>query len=272
MTVAAVARTVHLIEELAGAPGAVELSVLAERVGLPLSAAHRILTTLVASGIVVQHPVTSSYQLSLRLAVLAFRSLEARRVPDVVQPVLDRLAARTREYCRLAIAEGDHLVWVARAQGAPAGLRYDPDMGDEIVLYATANGKAWLATFCDDDVRRILAAHGMSAPRPLGPRCITRVEALLEDLAEVRRRGFATAVEEAEEGTAAVAVAFRAGSAIEAPVAGTISVAGPLIRMSEARHAELAAALRDAAAEAGEMWPIRVFGESARPAREAAAA
>jgi len=270
MGVAAVDRTVSLIEAMAGEAEAQEISRLAARAGLPLSAAHRILGTLVERGLVVQEPATQNYRLSLRLAVLAFRSLEARAVPDVVQEVLNRLAGRTREYCRLAIAEGDDLVWVARAQGAPAGLRYEPDMGEEIVLHATANGKAWLASMDEARARRILAARGLEARRPLGPRAARDLATVGAHLADVRRLGYATAIDEGEAGTAAVAVVFRAGSQPGAPVAGTISVAGPLTRVTEARLPDLVAALGDAAAEVGELWPIRAFGESARTAREAA--
>ena len=179
--------------------------------------------------------------------------------------MLDGLALRTREYCRLAIVEGEHLIWVARAQGAPAGLRYDPDMGDEIVLHATANGKAWLATMDEAAARRILKARGLKAPRTLGPNAATTLKEVLAHLATTRARGFATALEEAEVGTAAVAVAFRAGRAADAPVADTISVAGTITRITEDPFEDLAAMLHAAAAELAEMWPIRNFGESARP-------
>ncbi len=257
MTVAAVDRCLSLIEALAGEADPLELSDLAARVGLPNSAAHRTLSTLVERGWVVQDPASQNYALSLRLCSLAFRNLDARAVPDVVQNVLDRLARRTREYCRLAIVEREDLVWVARAQGAPAGLRYDPDMGQEIVLHATANGKAWLSCLPENDALRIVCARGFETRRPLGPRRLSSVDALRAHLTETRKRGYATAVEEAEPGTAALAVPFRTGEAPGAPVAGTISVAGPTLRITPDRYAELANALSDAAREAAAIWPLR---------------
>lgn len=257
MTVAAVDRCLSLIEVLAGEPEAQELSGLASRVGLPNSAAHRILSTLMHRGWVIQEPSTQKYALSLRLSTLAFRNLDARAVPDLVQSVLQRLAERTREYCRLAIVEGEDLVWVARAQGARAGLRYDPDMGQEIVLHATANGKAWLATLPENEALRIVCARGFETLRPAGPNCVRDVDSLRRHLAETRARGFATAIEEAEEGTAAVAVPFRADEGPDAPVAGTISVAGPLLRIGPERHEALAGELQSSAAEVATIWPLR---------------
>ena len=257
MTVAAVDRCLSLIETLAGEAEPLELSGLARRVGLPNSATHRILATLLERGWVIQDPASQKYALSLRLSTLAFRNLDARAVPDVVQSVLDRLALRTEEYCRLAIVEGEDLVWVARAQGARAGLRYDPDMGQEIVLHATANGKAWLATLPENEALRIVCARGFETRRPPGPNCIRGVDALRRHLEETRTRGFATAVEEAEEGAAAIAVTFAADTLPDSPVAGTLSVAGPLLRIGPARYEALARELRTAATEVAAIWPLR---------------
>ncbi len=257
MTVTAVERCLSLIEALAGEPEPVELVELARRIGLPNSATHRTLSTLVARGWVVQDPASQNYFLSLRLCTLAFRDLEARAVPDIVQTVLTGLAKRTREYCRLAIVEGDDLVWVARAQGATGGLRYDPDMGDELVLHATANGKAWLATLPENEALRIVCARGFDTVRPLGERAVSNVDDLRRHLAETRSRGYATAVEEAEVGTAALAVPFFSDETDAARAAGTISIAGPLVRIGPERFEELSGELHAAAKEVTALWPLR---------------
>ncbi len=270
MTVTAVERCLGLIEALAGEPEPIELIEIARRVGLPNSAAHRTLATLVARRWVVQDPASQNYSLSLRLSVLAFRDLEARAVPDIVQTVLNKLALRTQEYCRLAIVEGEDLVWVARAQGATVGLRYEPDMGHELVLHATANGKAWLATMPENDALRIVYARGFEAVRPLGPKATRDIDELRRHLVETRARGYATAVEEAEAGTAAVAVAFYGDETEQAKVAGTISVAGPMVRIGPDRLDELSAALRAAAREITALWPLRNRQKSAPMPRAAA--
>lgn len=258
MTVAAIERCLSLIEVLAGEAEPVELIDLARRIGLPNSATHRTLSTLMARGWVVQDPASQNYALSLRLCTLAFRNLDARAVPDIVQAVLNRLAVRIREYCRLAIVEGEDLVWVARAQGATEGLRYDPDMGQEIVLHATANGKAWLATLPENEALRIVCARGFEARRPFGPRCVKGVQELIQHLEETRSRGYATAFEEAEAGTGAVAVIFRCDEVDEAPVAGTISVAGPLTRIGPERCEDLGRELHATAKEIAAIWPLRI--------------
>ncbi len=257
MTVTAVERCLSLVEALAGEPEPVELVALARRVGLPNSATHRTLSTLVARGWVVQDPASQNYALSLRLCSLAFRNLEARAVSDIVQTVLNGLAKRTGEYCRLAIVEGEDLVWVARAQGATGGLRYEPDMGQELILHATANGKAWLATLPENEALRIVCARGFEGLRPLGPHAVENVDDLRRHLAETRARGYATAIEEAEVGTAALAVAFFADESDAAPAAGTISIAGPSVRIGPDRFDELNRQIHAAAKEVTALWPLR---------------
>jgi len=268
MTVAAIERCLSLLEELAVEAEPVELVELAHRVGLANSAAHRILSTLLARGWVIQDSTNQKYALSLRLSTLAFRNLDARAVSDVVQPVLNDLAARTHEYCRLAIDEGEDLVWVARAQGSTVGLRYDPDMGQEIVLHATANGKAWLATLPENEALRIVCARGFDAVRPLGPHAIKNVDELRDHLDQTRARGYATAVDEGESGTVALAVPFRSNPAPDAPVAGTISVAGPIQRIGPERYETLSGELHAAAEKIAALWPLRIRQRGTKPGGE----
>jgi DNA-binding IclR family transcriptional regulator len=280
MTVAAIERCLDLIEVLAGEAAPLELGALAGRARMPKSATHRTLTTLVARGLVVQDPATQGYALALRFATLAFRNLDARQLPDLAQSALDALARATGEYCRLAVVAGEGLAWIARAQGATAGMRYEPDMGDEVVLHATATGKAWLATLPENEALRIVCARGFVAPRqpgrPLGPRSLKTVDELRRHLAQTRARGYALAVEEGEPGTVALAIAFRADPSADAPVAGTLSVAGPLIRMKPQRHAAIGRALHEAAEAVAALWPVRrrqqparLAAPSAPPARSA---
>jgi IclR family acetate operon transcriptional repressor len=257
VTIAAVERALKMLEALAGEPDGIDLGLLSTRLDLPVSATHRLLATLTERGFVSQDAASGAYGLTLKLAQLAFRDLDLRGLPDAGQIVLDALAHRTREYCRLAVVEDEDLVWIARAQGATAGLRYDPPMGAEIVLHATATGKAWLASLPEADALRIVCARGFEASERAGPNAISDVDMLRSHLAETRRRGVALAVEEGEIGTVAMAIVFRAGPAADAPVAGTLSVAGPSSRMGEPRRDAIALALRDAACDMAEIWPLR---------------
>lgn len=257
MTVAAVDRCIRLIELLAATPDGCTVTDLAAALASPKSAVHRLLATLAARGYVVQDARSQTYAGSLRLATLGFRCLDARHLPDAAQQVLDALARDTQEYCRLALVGENELAWVARAQGALQGLRYEPPMSHAVVLHATASGKAWLATMPDDEALAIASARGLAAPPNAGANVVSSVEALRRHLAETRRRRFAVAHDEVEAGTWSCAIAFRGGDLPDAPFAGTISVAGPAQRMRRHPLAWYGARLARAAATLAAAWPLQ---------------
>ncbi len=262
MSATAVDRCLSIVEALADESAGVSLVDLAARLEMPNSAIHRTLATLAARGYVRQDPATQAYALTLRLATLGFRLLGARHLPDAGQLVLQRLAEETGEYCRLAVVDGAGLTWIARAQGSTQGLRYEPPMGGEVVLHATATGKAWLATLSEDDALRIVVARGFPVPPQADPATfgkgvVRTIDELRAHLRETRRRGYAVAIEEGEPGTVAMAAAFRASENPAAPVAGTVSVAGPLIRMGPARRDKLSPLLLAAAKDVAVLWPLR---------------
>lgn len=250
-------RCLAILELLAEGARALPLGEIADRLSLPKSGAHRLLATLVGLGWVEQHPDTGFYGLTMRLAVLGQQFYVATGIPDICQPLLDELAKECREFARLAVVDGYSLVWVAHAQGASSGLVYQPSLTSNTVpLYATASGKAWLATLSTDDaVQNVIKSGGFKRADDYGPNVIRSMEGLLRELKTTARRGFGLAVNEAEFGVTAVAAAIRPDRS--APAFGTVSVAGPSARMTEERVLDLAPMVLRSAHELSELWPLR---------------
>lgn len=241
-------RCVEVVERLSALPDGARLSDLARSLDLPKTAAHRLLAELSRVGWVEQADTDGPYRLTSRLPLLTQRVLHATGMPDLAQPVLERVARASGELARLTVALPDQLVWLAQVQGAPPGLMYQPTLSDPVRPHATANGKAWLATLPEARALAIAREGGLGTLCPT-PRTLATEVALLAELARTRRRGYAVAEEEAERGVVAIAVA------IGVPVLGTISVAGPMLRLPRARHAALAATLTQAALELAAAWP-----------------
>jgi IclR family acetate operon transcriptional repressor len=256
MTVANVDRALDLIEVLADHPEGVALVSLAGGLGLAKSATHRLLQSLAARGYVTQDEATQRYRLSMKLGTLGFRIIDSRCLPDLAQGVLDRLAGLVGEYCRIAVVESRMLHWAARAQGANRGLRYDPPMGAEVALHATASGKAWLATLPEDEAIEIAMRRGLRRRQGMGRRTLVDVDELRRQLRETRRRGYAKAVDEAEAGVLALAAAFCTSPAAGAAAAGTVSIAGPALRLTAKRAESLVPQLLIAAREMTNAWPV----------------
>lgn len=245
-----VKRAFSILELVAGYADGLHLQEIADRLGMPASAAHRHLAELSELGYVRPGGRQGAYTATTKLVRMAFTILAELGIVDLAQPILDRLARISGELVRLAVRDGDRLNFVARAQGARGGLIYDGDMGQEPVLFATATGMAWLATLSDEEALRLVARQGLGPPNPLAPRTPQTVKAVLARIAEARRAGYGLGIESAYPGTNAIAAAVHAK---DGTVLGTISIAGPSVRLTAVRLAELAPDLVAAVSELGEL-------------------
>jgi len=238
-------RGFRILEMLAAHPEGRALSSVAAEAGLPLSATHRLLTELARCGYVRQARNQGDYVLTIKLVSLGLGFLSASGVVDVAQPALDRLAEESRELVRLAIVDGSELVFVAKAQGATRGLRYDPDMGLSVPLSCSAAGHAWLSTMSDEEALAAVARQGFARREDFGPKAPMTVKALLGYIRAARKRGYSVISE----------VFAPAMSAMSAPVIsrgvalGVVTIAGPLVRLTEERMASLGEPLMATAAE-----------------------
>ncbi len=247
MSAGLIGRALNTLESLAETPGGIGVQELAKRRSMPIASMHRMLGELSELGFVRQMQDSQKYVVTTKLISLGFRCLAANGVTDFAQPILDDLATATKELVRLAIVDGERLTWVAKAQGAKAGLRYDPDMGRDAVLFCTATGQAWLSCLSEESALQTVAAQGFGDRSEYGPGAPGNTAELLERLRETRERGYAQVIDSAAVGTSAMAAAIYDMSG--ELVVGTVSIAGPSVRMDDKRMAEFAPALLDAARE-----------------------
>jgi IclR family acetate operon transcriptional repressor len=249
-----VERCFDLITLLSENAGAMSLGEISRRLEVPKSAAHRLLSTLCDLGWAEQDADSGFYRLSLRLAVVGQRLLAGTRIPDICQPILDRLANATEGLGRIAIVGQDGLTWIAHSQGARSGLIYQPELVAQVPLHTTANGKAWLATLDRSDALALAMASGLGRTDIGGPKVITTKQTFSAALDETLERGWAAAIEEAEPGVAAVAAAI----CIDERVVGTVSVAGPIHRFSPLVIPQVAEQVKAVAQELSALWPYRI--------------
>ncbi len=245
----ALERSFQILEKLAAAPEGRSLSSLAQELELPLSATHRLLTDLCRIGYVRQLQEQGLYALTIKLVALGLGFLSSSGVVDVAQPLLERLAKEAGELVRLAVVDGNELVFVAKAQGATRGLRYDPDMGLSVQLSCSAAGHAWLSTMSEEQALELVARQGFGKPQDFGPKAPTTVKGVLSFVKAARQRGFSMIVEVFAPGMTAMGapVLGRDGKAI-----GVVTIAGPLVRLTEQRMLELGPMLMATAAEVAE--------------------
>jgi IclR family acetate operon transcriptional repressor len=245
---AALQRSLQVLELLAASPEGCSLSSISRRLDMPLSATHRVLSDLCQAGYVRQASEQGVYVLTIKLVSLGLSFLSSSGVVDISQPLLDRLAAESGELVRLAVREGDDLVFVAKAQGATRGLRYDPDMGLSVPLSCSAAGHALLSTMSDDEALAAVARQGFATPDDHGPNAPTTAKALMPYVRAARKRGFSMIVEVFAPGMSSMSAAIRQR---DGDVLGVVTIAGPMVRLTEPRMLELGPALMAAAADIG---------------------
>jgi IclR family acetate operon transcriptional repressor len=232
-------RSFKTLEQLAAHPEGQTVSMIAATLDMPLSATHRLLAELCRCGYVRQVREQGEYVLTIKLVSLGLGFLSASGVVDVAQPLLDHLAEESGELVRLAVVDGDDLTFVAKAQGARRGLRYDPDMGLSVRLSCSAAGHAWLSTMSDEEALRLVAKQGFGLPKDFGPKAPTTVKALLAYVHAARKRGFSLISEVFSPSMTAMAAPVLSPSG----AIGVVTIAGPLVRLTEARMEELSEAL-----------------------------
>ena len=236
--VQSVDRAVAILEILAreGEAGVTEV---ARELGVHKSTASRLLAALDRRELVSQDTARGRFRLGVGLVRLA--GAAARRL-DVVQesrPVCQALARQVGETVNLAILSGHDALYLDQVAG-PAALSPHNWAGQRIPLHATSDGKVLLAYLPAAGV----AEHLVPPLRRFTEHTITAPAEFLPVLAEVRRRGYATAVEELEAGLTAIAAPVRNA---EGRVIASISASGPSFRIPPERIAAVAESVRRAA-------------------------
>ena len=216
------------------------VSELARRLGLGKSTVHRMLTTLVAEGLIEQNPRTGGY----RLGIVMFELGEAVRVHmdlhAAAGQVLGELRAQTGESSQVGVLDGHEVVYVDRLESAHS-LRLFTETGRRVPVHCTSSGKVLLAYLPEARRQAVLRAAPLAA---LTPHTITDPSQLAAELDRVRRRGWAEAVNEREVGVASIAAPVRD---VGGEVIAAISIGVPLARCSVMALRRLAPVIMEAA-------------------------
>jgi IclR family transcriptional regulator, KDG regulon repressor len=214
-------------------------SELGRRLGLGKSTVHRLLTTLAAEGLLEQDPRTGGY----RLGIVMFELGEAVRVHmdlhAAAGPVLGMLREETRETAQVGVLDRGEVVYVDRLESSHT-LRLFTETGRRVPAHCSSSGKVLLA-FLPERARADLL-DGRPLPA-LTPDTITDLAALTAELAKVRARGWAEAVNEREIGVASIAAPVRDH---RGDVVAAISIGAPIIRLGAVQRRRLARPVMEA--------------------------
>src|SRR5262250_3953482 len=117
------------------------LTEIARRAGLPLSTAHRILTTLHAEGFVQRDAERDQYRLGIRLLELGSIVLSTMELHREALPFIEALARESGETIHLGILDGTQVVSIEKMDSLH-GLASNITIGKGAPAYCTGVGKA----------------------------------------------------------------------------------------------------------------------------------
>lgn len=213
-----------LLELLARSDRPRGVSELARAAGLARSNIHRTLQTLAAAGFVRQD-AAGRYLCTLKLFELGRAVHDRIDVVRAAEPTIGRLAGVTQETVHLSVLDGTDVVYVHKVD-SPQPVRAYSHVGGRAPAHCVATGKAllaWRDPSGVDQLHQALVAYT--------PQTITAPEALAEELAQVRRQGFAVNRGEWRASVCGVAAPIRDATGA---VVAAIGISGPAERLPAA--------------------------------------
>jgi DNA-binding IclR family transcriptional regulator len=225
-SVPSVERALAILEMLAESGKGLTLSQLVQRLGLPKSSTHCLLLTLERRGYLYHGDHTGRYMFGLKLFSLANMALVGIKLREQARPFLTALMERTRLTVHMAILERNEAVLVEKVE-PPGILKLATWIGKRMDAHCTSLGKALIAHLPTPELDRLIREHGL--PRH-NEKTIASSRRLKEDLAQVRKLGYAVDNEEDEIGLRCVGCPIfdHAGGVIAAiSVSGTLSQIAP---------------------------------------------
>ena len=234
MAIQVLERATCLLDALAAQPQPVSLKDLAGQTGLHPSTTHRILNDLVLARY-VERVDSGLYQLGMRLLELGSLVKGRLNVREAAIEPMRALHLLTGQTVNLSVQQGDEIVYIDRAWSERSGMQVVRAIGGRAPLHLTSIGKLFLSAAETRQVRSYSSRTGLlGATR----NSITTLESLEQELAVVRRLGFARDNEELELGVRCIAAGIYDDTA--KLVAG-LSISAPSQRLQDAWIEQLVA-------------------------------
>ena len=200
------------------------LSQLAERAGLPMPTAHRLVGELVDWG-ALSRDAGGGFVIGRRLWDLGLLAPVQTGLRQLAAPYLQDLYATTLDTVHLAVRDGTEVLYLDRLSGN-ASVPVVSSIGSRLPMHATGVGKVLLAHAPPEVQVAVL-----SDLRRVTPYTLTQPGTLRRQLARVLRDGYATTVEEMSLGACSVAVPILA----ESRVVAALGIVVPDLRNDRAR-------------------------------------
>lgn len=216
--VSAISRVVMVLDTFSFEAPFLSLSEIAERAGIPMSSAHRIVTELVEHGLLERMP-DRSYRVGNRLWEMGSRTPGALGLREIALPYLHAIQSRVRQHTQLLVRSGLDVLVIERLSSRDAVVNASI-VGGRTPLQLSSSGIVFLA-HSEEDLVPAIVERGLA---PLTPFSL-RTEAELRDaVARAKKDGYAISTGWIFEESRGIAVPVKGSQDV---VVGTVSVVVP---------------------------------------------
>lgn len=225
-SIRSVDRTIDIIACVAANNGALTIDQIVTAARLPKSTVFRILATLEARRFVERSPQSQTYRLGSLAVMVGARALGELDIRRIARPHIETLMEATGETVHLSMLNDDTALCIDKIDSTRS-IRMSSYVGFRDPLHCSGVGKVLLAFQTEPERKAILSRITLTRQTP---RTITDKRLLQQQLDAIRAKGFATDIEEIEEGVGCVAAPIYDHS-IRA--IASVSISGPTTRINE---------------------------------------
>lgn len=229
-------RLFALLEVVASKDQFFSLQSLAEETNIPKPTLHRMLQQLESAGLLERSGDSRLYGTGVRLRKLAENLLLNDTFHGARHGVLRALVNEVGESCNLTALSGSEVMYLDRVETA-APLRFYLHSGSRVPVHCSASGKLFLAAMTPAQRQRLL---GHTALEAFTPKTLIDLDALEEEIKQVKRQGFALDNEEFLPGLQCIAVLVPSATGRSNLC---VAVQAPIMRLSPEKALSLLPAL-----------------------------
>ena len=218
-------RTLLILEAVGQAGDAMTSAEVGRLVGLPKQTIHRLCNVLVDEGFLARDESGRRLRPGRRTRAMASNLLHSAAPVIARRKILERVADSIGETVNFAAPGDSGMVYIDRVETDWA-FRIQLPIGTHVPFHCTASGKTYLASLPPRERKKIVSA--MTLDRHTD-HTHTSSQALLDDVAQIARQGYAIDREELMEGMVALSVPVRNASG---RYVASLAFHGPVIRIS----------------------------------------
>ena len=146
---ASFSKFMQVLQIIADSPGTLDIAQLTKRARFPRGTVYRLVSALVAEGLITQSRESGTFRLGPRLLQLAAKTWEDSDLRSIARDALIALRDATDEAVHLAVPSNNRMVYIDKLVGSST-VQMKTSIGGQVELHSTSVGKAWLSGLPDE--------------------------------------------------------------------------------------------------------------------------